>query len=97
MATHDGVDVIEVAETTFTKTRNMRITDEDSRDQDDESDSEGKRHFPPLHWLLVTQSWQGVETSYWQQEVMTQPHTPLNFVTFPQKMEIRYSSVYYGY
>ncbi|XP_026273731.1 phosphatidylinositol 4-phosphate 5-kinase type-1 alpha isoform X8 [Frankliniella occidentalis] len=49
MATQDGVDVIEVAESTFIKTRNMRITDEDSRDQDDESDSEdGKHRLPPL-------------------------------------------------
>lgn len=42
MATHDGVDVIELAETTFAKTRNMRISDEDSREQEDESESEGK-------------------------------------------------------
>ncbi|KAJ1526925.1 hypothetical protein ONE63_008473 [Megalurothrips usitatus] len=49
MATHDGVDVIELAESTVTKTRNMRITDEDSRDQDEESESEdGKPRLPPL-------------------------------------------------
>ncbi|XP_034243346.1 phosphatidylinositol 4-phosphate 5-kinase type-1 alpha-like isoform X2 [Thrips palmi] len=49
MATHDGVDVIELAESTFAKTRNMRISDDDSRDQEDESESEdGKHALPPL-------------------------------------------------
>ena len=58
MATHDGVDVIEVAENTFAKTRNMRISDEDNRDEDDESESEGKLilKFPLLTTSLCDMS-----------------------------------------
>lgn len=52
MAAHDGVDVIEVAESTFAKTRNMRITDEGNRDEDDESESEGKL-FPRFALLTI--------------------------------------------